>query len=117
LLFALVLIAALVIVLNPQARAWAFEMVQSWQPALEQVDDRVVVDVPSLGTPGPASTPLTTLTPVDDEPIPVTGNQDASNEPIIQVNWDALGDALRQFWVRLSEIRIEFNPNAAKDNK
>jgi hypothetical protein len=54
---------------------------------------------------------------VDDEQIPVTGNQDASNEPIIQVNWDALGDALRQFWVRLSEIRIEFNPNAAKDNK
>jgi hypothetical protein len=117
LLFVLVLIAALVIVINPQARARAFETVQSWRPALEQADDRVVVDIPSPGTPGPTSTPFPTLTPVDDKQIPVTGDQDASNEPIIQVNWDALGDGLRQFWVKLSEIRIEFNSNPAKDNK
>ena len=119
LLFALVLIVALVIALDPQARSRAIETVQSWQPALEQVDDRVVVNIPSLGTPGPTSTPLPTVTPEaeDNRQIPVTGDSDSSSEPIIQVNWDALGDALRRFWVKLSEIRIEFNPNPPKDSK
>jgi hypothetical protein len=119
LLFALVLLAALVIALDPQARRQAVETVQSWQPAIEQLDEKVVVNVPSLGTPGPTSTPLPTVTPVaeSEEQIPVTGGDDSSGEPIVQINWDALGDALRQFWVRLSEIRIEFNPNPPKDSK
>jgi hypothetical protein len=119
LLFALVLLVALVIALDPQARRRAVETVQSWQPALKQLDSRVVVNVPSVSTPGTTSTPIPTPTSVadadHDEQIPVTGDNNASNEPIIQINWDALGNALRQFWVSLSQVKIEFNP--PKDNK
>ena len=118
LLFALVLLAALVIALDPQARRKAAETVQSWQPALKQLDDRVVVNVPSISTPGTSSTPLPTATVAaaadQDEQIPVTGADDTNQKPIIQINWDALGDALRQFWVKLSQVKIEFNP--PKDN-
>ena len=119
LLFALVLLAALVIALDPQARRKAAETVQSWQPTLKQLDDRVVVNVPSISTPGTSSTPLPTATVAadadQDEQIPVTGGDDTNQKPIIQINWDALGDALRQFWVKLSQVKIEFN--APKDNK
>jgi hypothetical protein len=112
-LFALVLLVALVIALDSQARRKAVETVQSWQPALKQLDDRVVVNAPSISTPGVTSTPPPTATPVadadQDEQIPVTGDN-TSNDPIVQINWDALGDALRQFWVRLSQVKIEFNP-------
>ena len=115
LLFALVLIAALVIALDPLARQKAIETVQSWQPTLKQLDSRVVVNAPSMST----STPAPTVTAVadDDKQIPVTGDQDGSSEPIIQINWDALGNALREFWVKLSQVRIEFNTNPPKDNK
>jgi hypothetical protein len=117
LLFALVLLAALVIALDPQARRKAVETVQSWQPTLKQLDDRVVVNVPSISTPGTSSTSVATATVVadQDEQIPVTGGDDTDQKPIIQINWDALGDALRQFWVKLSQVKIEFNP--PKDNK
>ena len=117
LLFALVLLAALVIALDPQARRKAVETVQSWQPTLKQLDDRVVVNVPSISTPGTSSTPVPTATVVadQDEQIPVTGANDTNQKPIIQINWDALGDALRQFWVKLSQVKIAFN--APKDNK
>ena len=117
LLFALVLLAALVIALDPQARSKAVEAVQSWQPTLKQLDDRVVVNVPSINTPGTSATPVPTATVVadQDEQIPVTGANDTNQKPIIQINWDALGDALRQFWVKLSQVKIEFNP--PKDNK
>ena len=117
LLFALVLLAALVIALDPQARRKAVETVQSWQPTLKQLDDRVVVNVPSISTPGTSSTPVPTATVVadQDEQIPVTGANDTNQKPIIQINWDALGDALRQFWVKLSQVKSEFN--APKDNK
>ena len=114
LLFALVLLAALVIALDPQARSKAVEAVQSWQPALKQLDDRVVVNVPSISTPG-ASVPTATVVADQDEQIPVTGADNTNEKPIIQINWDALGDALRQFWVKLSQVKIEFNP--PKDNK
>jgi len=119
LLFAFVLLAALVITLDPQARRKAMETVQSWQPALKQMDEKVVVNIPSLGTPGPTSTPLPTMTPVaeNNEQIPVTGDKDTSNEPIIQINWDALGNVLRDFWVRLSQVKIEFKPTPPKDSK
>ena len=116
LLFALVLLAALVIALDPQARSKAVEAVQSWQPTLKQLDDRVVVNVPSISTPG-ASVPTATVVADQDEQIPVTGANDTNQKPIIQINWDALGDALRQFWVKLSQVKIEFNPTPVKDNK
>jgi hypothetical protein len=118
LLFALVLIAALVIALDPQARAKAIETVRSWQPELQQMDDKVVVNIPSFGTPGPTATPLSTVTPADqDQQIPVTGDNDTDTAPIIQVNWDALGNALRNFWVRLSQVKVEFNTTPPKDTK
>jgi len=47
----------------------------------------------------------------DDKTIPNTGDEDSSDEPIIQVNWDALGDALRKFWDSLRNIKIDLNPN------
>ena len=117
LLLALLLVAALVIALNPQARSQAVETVRRWQ-----LDSKIVVNAPTINTPVViASTPIPTVTPMvdadDDDQIPVTGDQDTGNEPIIQVNWDALGNAIRQFFVKLSEVRIEFNPNPPKDNK
>jgi hypothetical protein len=117
LLFALVLLVALVIALDPQARRRAVETVQSWQPALKQLDSRVVVNAPSINTPSTTSTPVPTATSVvgNGGQIPVTGGNDASNEPIIRINWDALGNAIRQFWVSLSQVKIEFNP--PKDDK
>jgi hypothetical protein len=111
----LLLIAALVIAIDPQARAKAAETVQRWQ-----LDSKVVVNPPSINTPVITTQLPTATTVVDadnDEQIPVTGDQDTSSEPIIQVNWDALGNALRQFWVRLSEVKIEFNPNPSRDSK
>jgi hypothetical protein len=122
LLFALVLLVllvALVIALDPQARRKAVEAVQSWQPALKQMDEKVVVNIPSISTPGPASIPLPAVTAVaeNNEQIPVTGDNDTSNEPIIQINWDALGNALRDFWVRLSQVKIEFKPTHPKESK
>ena len=117
LLLLLLLVAALVIVINPQARSTAIETVRRWQ-----LDSKIVVNPPSINTPVViASTPIPTVTPLVDmdneDQIPVTGDQDTSNEPIVQVNWDALGNAIRQFFVKLSEVRIEFNPNPPKDNK
>jgi hypothetical protein len=115
LLLVLLLVAALVIALNPQARSKAAETVQRWQ-----LDSKIVVKAPSLSTPVViASTPVPTVTPMADnnEQIPVTGDQDTSDKPIIQVNWDALGNALRDFWVRLSQVKIEFHPNPPKDSK
>jgi hypothetical protein len=114
---ALLLVAALVIALNPQARSQAVETVRRWQ-----LDSKIVVNAPTINTPVViASTPIPTVTPMveadNDVQIPVTGDQDTVNEPIIQVNWDALGNAIRQFFVKLSEVRIEFNPNPPKDNK
>lgn len=117
LLLVLLLVAALVIAVNPQARSKAVETVQRWQ-----LDSRIVVNAPTINTPVViASTSIPTVTPMvdadNDEQIPVTGEQNRSDEPIIQVNWDALGNAIRQFFVKLSEVKIEFNPNPPKDNK
>jgi hypothetical protein len=117
LLLLLLLVAALVIVVNPQARSKAVETVRSWQ-----LDSKIVVNAPTINTPVViASTPVATVTPMvdadNDEQIPVTGEQNRNDEPIIQVNWDALGNAIRQFFVKLSQVKIEFNPNPPKGNK
>ena len=115
-LFALVLLVALVIALDPQSRRKAIETVQRWEPTLRQFNERIVVNAPPLvGTPQPSTpVPITTVVVNDDEQIPVTGDEDSSDKPIVQVNWDALGDALREFWVKLSQIRIGFTPNNNK---
>lgn len=115
LLFVLLLLILLVILVDPNARAKASALVKSW-------DDRIVVNVPSVGvatsTPSSAiATRVPTATPVPteildnaDKTIPDTG----SDKPIIQVNWDALGDKLREFWDSLRNIKIDLNPT---DNK
>jgi hypothetical protein len=116
-LFALVLLVALVIALDPQSRRKATEAFQAWEPTLKQLDNRIVVNAPPLlSTPDRTPTPLPTATAVveNDDQIPVTGEQDSSKQPIIQVNWDALGDALRQFWVSLSKIKIDVTPKDTK---
>lgn len=120
LLFALLLLAALIIALDPQARQKAAAAVQDLEPTLKKLDDRIVVNAPTLTVPGQSSTPMPTSTPFPtatadpDEQIPVTGDEDSSDEPIIQVNWDALGDALREFWVNLRNVKIDTTPG---DNK
>ncbi len=112
LLFALVLLGALVIALDPQSRAKAIATVRSWEPTLKELNDRVVVNVPAVSTPDELSTPVPTATAVADEneQIPVTGNDESDKAPIVQINWKALGDALREFWIKLSQIRINVNP-------
>ncbi len=115
LLLVLLLIAALVIALDPQARSRAAETVQRWQ-----LNSKVVVNAPALSTPVViASTPLATVKPSaeDNGQIPVTGENDSNNAPIIQVNWEALGNLLRDFWVRLSQVKIQFNPNPPVESK
>ena len=120
LLFALVLIVALVIALDPQSRQRASAWLQRMEPTLQKWDEKIVVNLPSIRVSDPSLTPVPTRTPVptplvdnDDEIIPNTGN-DSSNEPVIQINWDALGDSLRNFWESIRNIKIDLNPT---DNK
>jgi hypothetical protein len=109
-----------VILVDPNARAKASALVRSW-------DDRIVVNVPSVSvaTSTPSSSTvkrLPTATPVpteildnDDATIPNTGgDENSSDEPIIQVNWDALGNALRKFWDSLRNIKINLNTTDRK---
>ena len=118
-LFALVLIVALVIVLDPESRQRAAETLEDLEPALTQLDERIIVNVPSIDLSDEASTPEATPTPfstpvVEEEvQIPVTGgeDEDSSDEPFIQVNWDVLGDALRNLWEQIQNIEIDLNPN------
>ena len=112
-LFALLLLAALVIALDPETRQKAIAAVRSLEPALSELDDRIALNLPSLDMSDEDVTPSPTLTPVVDEDrqIPVTGDEDSSHEPFIQVNWDALGDALRNLWERLQNVEIDLNPN------
>lgn len=42
--------------------------------------------------------------------IPVTGDEESSDEPFIVINWDALGDALRNFRERLQTVEIDLTP-------
>jgi len=113
----LVLLLALVIALDPQARQKAEATVHAWTPTLKQLDTTVVVNAPSIKVTdtGLTSTPVPTATVVaKNNQIPVTGDENESNPPIIQVNWDALGETLRQFWAHLMAVRIEFNSTPSK---
>ena len=115
-LFALVLIAALVIALSPEARQQAADAVEDLEPTLRQLDDRVIVNIPALDVSEQVSTPVPSPTPFvenDDDvvQIPVTGAEDSSDEPFIVINWDAIGDALRNFWERLRTVEIDLTPD------
>ena len=116
-LFALVLLLALVIAVDPQARQRATAAVRAWEPTLKQLDTKIVVNAPSINITDRTPTPEPTATAVArNNQIPVTGGEGTANKPIIQVNWDALGETLREFWARLMAVRIEFNP-APRDSK
>ena len=121
LLFALVLLAALVIALDPETRRKALEAARDLQPTLEQLDDRIVVNVPTVGdpdldgTPAPSPTPFASPVPDDGPQIPVTGDVDSSDEPVIQVNWDALGDRLRKLWVDLQSVKFDWSLENKKE--
>jgi hypothetical protein len=115
----LALLIALVVAVDPNARRKAAEVVQNLEPTVRKLDDTVVVNVPSVDvdvdTVGPTSTPVPTATPfataiADDDDF----DEDSSDEPIIVVNWDALGDSLRNFWESLKQVKIDINP---RDNK
>ncbi len=118
-IFALALLIALVVAVDPNARRKATEVVQNFEPTLRKLDDKVVVNVPSVDvdvdTGNPTSTPVPTVTPLA---TPVTDDddfdEDSSDEPIIVINWDALGDSLRNFWESLKQVKIDINP---RDNK
>ena len=90
-LFALVLLAALVIALDPNARRKAIETVRDLEPTFRQLNERIVVNAPDLdgtnqpATPVATSTPFATAVADEDKLIPVTGDEDSSDEPIIQV--------------------------------
>jgi len=118
-IFVLALLIALVVAVDPNARRKAEEVVQNFELTFHKLDDTVVVNVPSVDVDveptNPTSTPVPTATPFA---TPVTNDndsdEDSSDEPIIVVNWDALGDSLRNFWQRLKEVKIDINP---RDNK
>lgn len=108
-LFALALLIALIVAVDPNARRKAEAAVQNLPSFLRQVDDTVVVDVPSVDvdvvpatvTPEPTATPAAALDDFDE---------DSSDEPFIVINWDALVDSLRNFWESLKQIKIDVNP-------
>ena len=116
-LFALLLLAALVIALDPETRQKAVAAVRDLELALTELGDRIAVRVPSVELSDEDVTPPSpTLTPVADEDrqIPVTGDEDSSDEPFIQVNWDALGDALRNLWEQLQNVEIDLDPSDSR---
>jgi hypothetical protein len=119
LLFALALIVALVVALDPNARKKAADIVQDLEPTLKKWDDTIIVNAPSIKPADQASTPVPTPTPFptpvveDDGFIPNTGSEDSSDEPIIVINWDALGDSLRKLWESL-KVKIDMTP---QDNR
>lgn len=115
LLFALALIVALVVALDPNARRKAADIVQDLEPILKKWDDTIIVNAPLMNPADQTSTPVPTPTPFPtpvadaDGFIPNTGDEDSSDEPIIVINWDALGDSLRKLWESL-KVKININP-------
>ena len=106
LLLVLILLALLLIAVDPDARQKAVAFLNKWNNA-------VVVNETS--TPTPTSTPVPTAVADNDnnKTIPNTGG-DSTNEPIIQVNWDALNAALQKFWDSLRDVKINLNPQGNK---
>ena len=115
LILAVLVLVLIVIAVDPSARQKAVALVNRW-------NDKVVVNEPSVTDSDDVRTPSPTLTPVatavadndSDEIIPNTGDENTNEQPIIQVNWDALGRALRNFWDSLRNIKIDLNPQNNK---
>ena len=113
LLFALALIIALVIALDPNARRKAADVVQNLEPILKKWDDTIIVNAPSIEPADPTPIAVPTKTPFPTPAVDNNNNEDSSDEPIITINWDALGDSLRKLWESL-KVRIDIN---TPDNK
>jgi len=114
LILAVLLLVLIVISVDPNARQKAVAFVNRF-------NDRVVnvpadTDLDNDLTPSPTVTPVATAVADNDsdEIIPNTGDDEANEQPIIQINWDALGAALRKFWDELRNIKIEFKPKPIK---
>ena len=110
LILAVLLLVLIVIAVDPNARQKAVAFIN-------RSNNQVVVntsenDSETVATPVPTRTPIATAVADNDndEIIPNTGDNN-TNEPIVQINWDALGAALRRFWDELRNIKIEFRPN------
>lgn len=114
----LLLIVLLVLALNPSARQTAAAMIQNFEQKLNNTTVAVTTPSASDSDSGKVSTPVPTVTPIPtavanngDQIIPNTGgNENETDKPIIQVNWDALNAALRRFWDSLRNIKIDLNP-------
>jgi len=117
LLFALTLVVGLVVALDPNARTKAADIVQDLEPKLKQWGDTIIVNAPSIepadqtSTPVPTPTPFPTAVANDDNDgfLDDLDNEDSSDEPIIVINWDALGDSLRNLWENL-KVKIDIEP-------
>lgn len=115
LLVALLLLVLLLVIVDPNSRQKAVAFVN-------RLNHTVVANAPSItdndadesATPVPTLTPLPTAVADNNKVIPNTGGDDTNNQPIIQVNWDALNAALRRFWDSLRNIKINLNPAANK---
>ena len=109
-ILAVLLLVLIVVAVDPNARQKAVALVNRW-------NDKVVVNAPSdndsdevtIVTPTPSGAAVADNN--NDKVIPNTGSDETKEQPIIQVNWTALGDALRKFWDELRNIKIEFRPN------
>jgi hypothetical protein len=112
LILAVLLLVLIVIAVDPNARQKAVAFVT-------RLNNEVVVAAPSDNDSDQVvivtSTPSTAATAVaqndNNKVIPNTGDDETQEQPIIQINWKALGDALRKFWDELRNIKIEFRPN------
>lgn len=117
LLIALVLLVLLLVIVDPNARQKAVAFVN-------KLNHTVAVNAPSINDndsdesskPAPTSTPIPTAVAKNDnnKVIPNTGGDNTTDQPIIQVNWDALNAALRRFWDSLRNIKINLNPATNK---
>jgi len=110
LILAVLLLILIVIAVDPNARQKAVAFVN-------RLNNSVVVAAPSDNDSDEVvivtATPSTAATAVADnnKTIPTTADDETKEQPIIQINWTALGDALRKFWDELRNIKIEFRPN------
>jgi len=117
LLIALVLLVLLLVIVDPNARQKAVAFVN-------KLNHTVAVNAPSINDndSDESATPVPTLTPIptavakndNNKVIPNTGGDNTTDQPIIQVNWDALNAALRRFWDSLRNIKINLNPATNK---
>jgi hypothetical protein len=109
------LLALLVIVVDPNARQKAVALVNRWNREVVAIAPSVSVNDSdhNSATPVPTLTPIPTAVAGNHEGIPNTGT-DETHQPIIQINWDALNAALQRFWNSLRHIKINLNPSQSR---